>query len=212
MNIIYLHGLSSSGNSNTAHRIKELFPKDNVIAPDLPVDPFDALRLIDNILKALPVNDTIVIGTSMGGMFAQQQAPYRRILANPAFHVSTLLRDNIGKKLPFFSQRQDGATEFEVTEELCRQYEAMESKQFEKTYNAKNAIGLFGKNDETVNCKPEYLGHYSLYHDFEGGHRMNNEVIENVLGPVLRFRQIPGYAFDGSVDANGVWLQYDNHG
>ena len=69
MNIIYLHGLSSSGNSNTAHRIKELFPKDNVIAPDLPVDPFDALRLIDNILKALPVNDTIVIGTSMGGMF-----------------------------------------------------------------------------------------------------------------------------------------------
>lgn len=212
MNIIYLHGLSSSGNSNTAHRIKELFPEDNVIAPDLPVNPFDALKLIDNILKPLPVNDTVVLGTSMGGMFAQQQAPYRRILVNPAFHVSTLLRDNIGKKLPFFSQRQDGATEFEVTEELCRQYEEMESKQFDKNNNAKNVIGLFGKYDETVNCKQEYLDHYSLYHDFEGGHRMNNDVIENVLVPVLTFLHKPGYAFDGSVDANGVRLQYNNHG
>ena len=162
MNIIYLHGLSSSGNSNTSHRIKELFPKDNVIAPDLPVNPFDAIRLIDNILKPLPVNDTVVLGTSMGGMFAQQQAPYRRILVNPAFHVSTLLRDNIGKKQPFFSQRQDGTTEFDVTEELCRQYEDMESKQFEKADSAKNVIGLFGKDDETVNCKLEYLDQYSL--------------------------------------------------
>ena len=212
MNIIYLHGLSSSGNSNTAHRIKELFPEVNVIAPDLPVNPFDALKLIDNILKALPVNDTIVIGTSMGGMFAQQQAPYRRILVNPAFHVSTLLWDNISKKLPFFSMRQDGVTEFEVTEKLCRQYEEMESRQFGKADSAKNVIGLFGKNDETVNCKQEYLDHYSLYHDFEGGHRMNNDVIVNVLVPVLTFIHKPGYAFDGSVDANGVWLRYNNHG
>ena len=204
MNIIYLHGLSSSGNSNTSHRIKELFPKDNVIAPDLPVNPFDAIRLIDNILKPLPVNDTVVLGTSMGGMFAQQQAPYRRILVNPAFHVSTLLRDNIGKKQPFFSQRQDGTTEFDVTEELCRQYEDMESKQFEKADSAKNVIVLFGKDDETVNCKLEYLDHYSLYHVFEGGHRMNNEVIANVLVPVLTFLLKPEYAFDGSVDATGV--------
>ena len=204
MNIIYLHGLSSSGNSNTSHRIKELFPKDNVIAPDLPVNPFDAIRLIDNILKPLPVNDTVVLGTSMGGMFAQQQAPYRRILVNPAFHVSTLLRDNIGKKQPFFSQRHDGTTEFDVTEELCRQYDDMESKQFEKADSAKNVIGLFGKDDETVNCKLEYLDHYSLYHVFEGGHRMNNEVIANVLVPVLTFLLKPEYAFDGSVDANGV--------
>ena len=40
---------------------------------------------------------------------------------------------------------------------------------------------------------------------------MNNEVIANVLVPVLTFLLKPEYAFDGSVDANGARLQYNNH-
>lgn len=45
MNIIYLHGLSSSGQSNTAKKLRELLPDDNVVTPDIPVSPIEALQL-----------------------------------------------------------------------------------------------------------------------------------------------------------------------
>ena len=77
MNIVYLHGLSSSGRSNTANKLRTLFPDDNIITPDLPVNPNEALSIITDILQKLSVDDTIVIGSSMGAMFAHQQAPFR---------------------------------------------------------------------------------------------------------------------------------------
>ncbi len=108
MNIIYLHGLSSSGNSNTAKRLRELLPDDNIITPDIPIDPKDALLLLETLRRIYNTNETIIIGTSMGAMYAQQMKGFRRILVNPAFHVSKLLRENEGKTLPFFTERIDG--------------------------------------------------------------------------------------------------------
>lgn len=153
MNIVYLHGLSSSGQSNTANKLRALFPDDNIIAPDLPVNPNEAMLLIRDTLQKMSIDNTIVIGSSMGAMFAHQQTSYCRILINPAFHVSRLLMEHIGKSLPFLSPRLDGIREFSVTEELCSLYEQMESRQFDferSDYNhhtAKYVIGLFGLQD-----------------------------------------------------------------
>ena len=168
MNIVYLHGLSSSGQSITANKLRELFPDGNVIAPDLPVNPNEALSLIAGILQKLPVDDTIVIGSSMGAMFAHQRAPFRWILINPAFHVSTILRENIGKTLPFLSQRWDRISEFTVTEDLCALYEQVEEKQFKYKPDSKlkNVIGIFGLQDNMVNCKDEFIDYYSIYHEY----------------------------------------------
>lgn len=187
MNIIYLHGLSSSGNSNTARKMRELLPEDNVITPDLPVEPDKALTIIRSIIDELPKEDTLVIGTSMGAMYAQQLNGYRRILANPAFHVSELLRKDEGKALPFFSQRQDGATEFQVTAELCGQFEEMESRQFENANSTDEVIALFGNQDTTCKGFEEYTQHYQYYHHFNGGHRMNNRVITETLLPLIKW-------------------------
>lgn len=187
MNLVYLHGLSSSGQSNTANKLRELFPNDNVIAPDLAINPKEALIQITGILQKLSVEDTIVIGSSMGAMFAHQQAPFRRILINPAFHVSTLLRENIGKTLPFLSQRQDGISGFTVTEELCSLYEQIEEVQFEYGYNSEwyDVIGIFGLQDDLVNCKDEFMDYYSIYHEFSGGHRLTDTEIETILKPII---------------------------
>lgn len=187
MNLVYLHGLSSSGQSNTANKLRELFPSDNVIAPDLAINPKEALIQITGILQKLSVDDTIVIGSSMGAMFAHQQVPFRRILINPAFHVSTLLWENIGKTLPFLSQRQDGIRGFTVTEELCSLYEQMEEVQFEYVYDSEwhDVIGIFGLQDNLVNCKDEFLDYYSIYHEFSGGHRLTDTDIETILKPII---------------------------
>lgn len=43
----------------------------------------------------------------MGGMFAGQLRGYRKILVNPAFHVSEFMRTQIGVH-EFLNPRQDG--------------------------------------------------------------------------------------------------------
>lgn len=191
MNIIYLHGLSSSGNSNTARKLRELLPDDNVITPDLPVYPDETLALLGELRHTYKPDDTIVIGTSMGAMYAQQMTYYKRILVNPAFHVSELLRENEGRTLPFFSERKDGAKEFQVTTELCEAFEDMEANQFNGADGEMDIIALFGNKDDVVNCKSEYLEYYTLYHIFAGGHRMTDEIIEKTLIPVIDWMRNP---------------------
>lgn len=187
MNIVYLHGLSSSGNSNTATKLRKLLPDDNVITPDIPVQPNKALPLLHSIVDKLPKDNTVIVGTSMGAMYAQQLNGYHRILVNPAFHVSELLSDNEGKTLPFFSQRQDGATGFTVTSELCEQFEEMEARQFDNADSADDVIALFGNEDTTCDCFEEYTCYYRYYHRFNGGHRMNDRIIAGTLLPLIEW-------------------------
>lgn len=218
MNLVYLHGLSSSGQSNTANKLRELFPDDNVIAPDLPINPKEALILIADILKKLSIDATIIIGSSMGAMFAHQQAPFRRILINPAFHVSTLLRENTGKTLPFLSQRQDRICEFTVTEELCLLYEQVEKEQFKyaSNYERQDVIGIFGLQDNLVNCKDEFMDYYSIYHEFSGGHRLTDTDIETILKPIICWMNSHAYpkpmpvAFEDIVPGDIVLIRKGN--
>ena len=43
MKLIYFHGFGSSGASGTVEHLRNLLPNDEVIAPDIPVDPVEAL-------------------------------------------------------------------------------------------------------------------------------------------------------------------------
>lgn len=148
MNIIYLHGLSSSGQSNTAKKLRELLPEDNVVTPDIPVSPIETLQLLLSLAGEYRPDDTIVIGTSMGAMYASQMKGYRRILVNPAFHVSDLLKENNGERLRFFSEREGGCESFEVTETLIDQFEEMEANLFYVgDVTPESVIGLFGDKD-----------------------------------------------------------------
>ena len=183
-NIVYFHGLSSSGNSRTGLQLRQLFPNANVITPDIPVYPSEALLKLRKLLAELDPKDTVVVGTSMGGMYAQQMHGFKRILVNPAFHVSNHLKEALGKKLPFHSPREDGAMSFQVTEELINDFLEMEARQFDNTGG--EVIALFGTKDTTVNCKEEYLKYYSDFRDFEGEHRLSPENVENVVAPLIK--------------------------
>ena len=185
-NIVYFHGLSSSGNSGTGKHLKQLFPNENVITPDIPVSPKEALPFLKRLVSELEPEKTIIVGTSMGGMYTQQMTGFRRILVNPAFHVSNTLKKSIGENLPFFSPRKDGATEFKVSEELIKEFEEMEGNQFDNAINPENVIALFGTRDTTVNCKDEYLKYYKDFIDFDGEHRLTDENIEEIIAPLIK--------------------------
>ena len=114
--ILYIHGLSSSGASSTAQKLRENLPDFNVLSPDLPIHPDEALALLHSVCEA--EKPQILIGTSMGGMFAQQIRGFKKILVNPAFHVSDIMRTQPGPH-PFLSPRQDGETTYTITHRNC---------------------------------------------------------------------------------------------
>lgn len=194
MNIIYLHGLASSGQSNTAKMLQKLLPDDNVVTPDIPVSPIKALLLLLSLAAEYQADNTIVIGTSMGAMYASQMGGYRRILVNPAFHVSDSLKKNRGNILQFFSEREDGREYFEVSDALIHEFEEMEANLFYvDDMTPKPVIGLFGDNDEVCNCLDEYREMYSYWLSFKGGHRLTQVVIDNILHPVIKWLKHPDY-------------------
>ena len=86
--IVYLHGYGSSSQSNTVKYLAHNMPGYNVIAPDIPVDPKEALPFLKDYCRTHHAD--LVIGTSMGGMYAMQMTGYDRICVNPALHMSQL--------------------------------------------------------------------------------------------------------------------------
>ncbi|MDE6383495.1 MAG: hypothetical protein K2K79_03980 [Paramuribaculum sp.] len=195
MNIIYLHGLSSSGQANTAALLRKLLPLDNVITPDIPVSPIKALQLLLSLAGEYHSDNTIVIGTSMGAMYASQMKGYRRILVNPAFHVSQLLEENEGKELQFFSKREDGAESYMVTETLCHEFEEMEANlECVDDSAPESVIGLFGDADEVCDCRDEYCERYFYWTTFAGGHRLTEQVINDILIPIIEWLKSPDFS------------------
>lgn len=185
-NILYVHGFASSGNSGTAGAIQKYLPDSRVFSPDIPVNPDDALALLRRIVKEKKID--IVVGTSMGGMFAQKLKGIPKVLVNPSFHVSESMRRKIGI-VQFFKKREDGATEFEVTPELCDAYRTIEDGQFDNISSSEIACtyGLFGTDDDVVSCETEYDRHYTKKMVFPGGHRLSDGNIHDyVVEAILR--------------------------
>lgn len=94
------------------------------------------------------------------------------------------MRKNIGIQ-HFLNPRQDGATEYVITPELCDAYQRMESVQFEgvSVDDQISTLAMFGIEDELVNCRLEYLQYYKHYVMFACGYRLTREAIKNDLLP-----------------------------
>lgn len=184
MRILYIHGLSSSGATRSAATLRRLLPDATVFSPDLPIDPDKALEMLRRIVADEKID--IAVGTSMGGMFAQKLRGTKKILVNPAFHVSRTMRRLQGV-VDFLNRRADGATKYEITPELCDRYELLEHTQFDALPAGERdiTVGLFGTEDETVDCSSEFMQHYTRMQTFCGGHRLTEEVIETILLPLV---------------------------
>ena len=83
--IVYFHGYGSSSQSNSAKCLTKNMPEFNVIAPDIPIDPAEALPFLKSYCAENKVD--LIIGTSMGGMYAMQMADYSRIAAFGVFDI-----------------------------------------------------------------------------------------------------------------------------
>ena len=183
--ILYVHGFASSGASGTVGRMRLLLPKASVIAPDLPVDPHEALQLLKDICTR--EKPDLIVGTSMGGMFTEQLAGYDRICVNPALHLAdTILKNNGLGKQEFHNIRQDGQTSFMVTKALLEDYREVSDGRF-SIVEPERVYGLFGTHDTMVDCFDEFAAHYPLAIHFDGEHQLNDRAFLWSLLPVMQW-------------------------
>ena len=185
---MYVHGFGSSGQSGTVTRIREVFPNTTVIAPDLPIHPQEAMDLLRQVCET--EKPDLIIGTSMGGMYAEMLYGYDRILVNPAFQMGDTMKDHgmIGAQ-HFSNPRQDGVQDFIVTKALVKEYKEMTEQCFAAvTAEERGRVwGLFGDEDTTVDTFDLFHQYYSMAIRFHGEHRMNDKSFMHSVVPVIRW-------------------------
>jgi len=184
--VLFIHGLASSGAYKMADSLRILLKPCEVTAPDVPIEPAAALALLERLCAE--TDPDLVVGLSLGGFWAQKLRGRRKILVNPDFHVSRLLRTMIGE-VKYLSPRRDGAESFFVTEELCQAYERLEQTEFDALSPEEIAMttGLFADADEMVHCGPEFALYYPGRRvDYPGKHLPVYPELKRYLVPQVR--------------------------
>lgn len=186
--LLYVHGFASSGLSGTVTLLRELLPATEVVAPDLPLHPAEAMQLLRDTCSV--EQPDVIVGSSMGGMMAEMLRGYDRVLVNPAFEMAdTMGQHGMVGKMTFQNPRRDGVQEMIVTKALVKEYKTLTQECFATATadDAGRVWGLFGDNDPVVHTRPLFLRHYRQAVTFHGEHRLVDSVVRHALIPVLRW-------------------------
>ena len=122
--IIFLHGFFASGSCIPAQAfVQYLKGKVQVLTPDLPLHPHEALRFIHQLCEQ--EKPDALVGNSNGSFLAQIEATRSGIpalLGNPYFEMTKFLKERIGLH-EYKSPRRDGKQQFIIDQELIHEFE-----------------------------------------------------------------------------------------
>lgn len=186
--IMYVHGFGSSAQSGTVTMLRTLMPQATIVADDLPLHPAEAMDLLRQMQR--DERPDLIIGTSMGGMMAEQLTGTHRILVNPAFEMAdTMSQNGLTGKQTFQNPRKDGVQDFIVTKALVKEYRETTEQCFRNIDDAEchRVYGLFGDADPVVHTMPLFQKHYTQAISFHGEHRLTDKVALHYLMPVIRW-------------------------
>lgn len=186
--VLYCHGFGSSGQSGTVTRLRTVMPQAKVIAPDLPVDPHEAIALLHQICDE--EKPDLIIGTSMGGMYAEQLRGFDRICVNPALEIAeTMKAHGMTGTQQFQNPRQDGIQEFYVDKALVKAYRDVSEQRFVglDDDDRQHVWGLFGDKDDLVDTFDMFCEHYHKATHFHGEHRMDDRSYMHSVMPLIRW-------------------------
>lgn len=186
--IIFLHGFFASGSCIPALTLKEVLGKKmEVITPDLPMHPKEALTFVRDLYgKEQP---DLLVGNSCGSFLAQMLAPVLGVpalLGNPCFEMSEFLKKRVGAHC-YKSPRKDGKQDFVIDELLIKEFAELESQQFDRcdvSYRDK-VWGLFGEKDTLAHYEPLFLQHYDKSFHFPGAHTPTAEEVREWYVPLI---------------------------
>ena len=160
--VVYLHGFRSSPNSSKAVKTKEaikaLSTMSNPIhwyCPQLLASPKQSIDMVIEYIQANPVDRLIVIGSSLGGFYANYLAERyqcKAVTLNPAVRAPRELAPHVGMMTAYDS---DEPFDFrpEYIDELC-------ALQVERLARPENYFLIAAKGDELLDWK-EMVDFYS---------------------------------------------------
>ena len=178
--ILYIHGFASCGDSNKTKLLKKHFGE--VLSPDIPVNPHEAIVFLKELISAHPVS--LLIGSSLGGFYASYLAEkfhIKTVLINPSTKPYQTLAPYVGMNEFFCSGER-----FEWKEDYLHDLQAYET--------AKDSIDvdilvLLQKEDEVL----DYKKAASLYENYKiiiqegGNHRFEN--LDEYLEVISKFKE-----------------------
>jgi predicted esterase YcpF (UPF0227 family) len=188
MKILYLHGIGSGANSNTAKQLAAHFTEATVLAPELPVSPIEAFSFIKALQKREQPN--IVVGTSLGGFYASYLHGPMKILINPAMRAADVINAVGFGAHKFFCERSNGAEFYVVNADFVNQLQEIEDiqKAFIDDELRVETFALFGVNDKVISNVGLFKDIYGEHRMklIEAEHRLSNEEINTYLIPLVK--------------------------
>jgi len=188
MKILFLHGFFASGQCVPAAALREAFEgRAEVLTPDLPMHPEEAVRFIRELCKN--ERPDVLVGNSCGSFYAQMIAPALGIpalLGNPHFQMTEFLKPRIGAH-QYKSPRKNGIQDFVIDEQLIREFAEMQQHQFDgcTSYGKEHIWGIFGEQDTLAHFEPLFLEHYTHSYHFPGGHTPTAEEVRTWYVPLI---------------------------
>ncbi|MGN0234154.1 MAG: YqiA/YcfP family alpha/beta fold hydrolase [Bacteroidaceae bacterium] len=187
--VLYIHGFASAGSSGTAIVMRNmLYPHGvQVISPDVPTSPLQAQKMLHQLVQE--IHPKLIVGTSMGAMYAEQIHGVPRILVNPSFHMARLLTFRGMGRMEFRNKREDGAKDFRVDKDMIQEFKQVEKDSFQDVSLQERHLvwGIFGIQDRQVNCQADFRKYYdsAQMRFFEGGHYLNDHVLSREVMPLV---------------------------
>lgn len=187
--ILFLHGFTSGGNCDIAHTLIDALQGEvEVVSPDLPLHPTDALEFVRHL--CVTEKPDLIVGSSCGAFYAQQVVRTEGIpalLINPFFMMSEFLEPRIGTHA-YKCKRKDGNQSLKITSALIEEFKQMEQHQFDlyDDFNKNRIWGLFGTQDHLAHFKTKFSEYYSTIRNFDGGHTIEPQNVCSVLVPMIK--------------------------
>ncbi|MCC6073336.1 YqiA/YcfP family alpha/beta fold hydrolase [Massilia sp. GCM10020059] len=110
--VLYLHGFRSSPRSFKARvvgeRMKALGRANELICPQLPASPKEAMALVLTLVERYPAEQLAVIGSSLGGFYATwlaERLGCRAALLNPSVDPLKNLEKHVGVTTEYHSDK-----------------------------------------------------------------------------------------------------------
>ena len=180
--ILYIHGFQSCGWGNKSRALQEFFG--DVVAPDLPPSPLQAIKELEKLLKSEPID--LMVGSSLGGYYATylaQKFSIKAVLINPSTRPYETLKPYIGECERFC----DGA-KFEWKKEYIQELLKLDTTNLKKGL----FLVLLQTEDEILDYRIALKKFYNqrCIVEYGGNHRFEN--ITDYLCMIKNFRGSDG--------------------
>ena len=182
---IYIHGLGSGAKSGTSSAFVHYFPEYEWICPEVNEDPDESMAVIQEYIRVF--QPKLIAGTSIGGLYAlYADAPEAaKVAVNATINVEHTLRKVGYGKHPFYCEREDGRTTYELNEAIVRKF--TDYKASHQILPGTRNLAVFSKNDELVgqvesrkNAKILEAAGFTIIWSDKFGHRLNENVAKKI--------------------------------